>query len=59
MFDGAQVKLGAGSHDELRVIALADGGGKVHEITSVTERFLRSVIAVEKKQRIGAVEQIT
>ena len=47
VLDGTKVKLSAGSHDELRIIAFTDGDREADQIAAVIERTPCPVIAVE------------
>ncbi|HBH80722.1 MAG TPA: hypothetical protein DDY39_12925, partial [Nitrospira sp.] len=46
VFDGTEVKLGAGPHHQLRLVAFADGDGQADKITSVSKRTPCSVVTV-------------
>ena len=57
-FDSLQVKLCAGSDDELGFPTRADCGGETYEIAAVLEWTPRMEIAREEKECVRAIQEI-
>lgn len=58
IFDGAKIGLSAGSHDELRVVAVADGDGHSHEVAAVVEGAPISMVSGEEQERVRLVAEV-
>src|SRR6185295_3335506 len=59
IFDGTQVVLGAGAHDELFFIPLAHGDGEPDKVTAVPEGAPRAIELGEDQKALIIVEMVS